>query len=124
MWKNITSVLERTGEAITKAVPQGLVDDDEPPLAQRLQQGWGSVVQSTKHALDATREAVEKEQSRLFSSPVKRDPRLPLDIDALRDAEVVYITERIITMGAIPPRSRHSMTELRPIASWLQSHTC
>lgn len=76
-----------------------MVDGDEPPLAQRLQQGWGSVVQSTKHALDATREAVEKEQSRLFPSPVKRDPRLPLDIEALRDAEVVYITERIITMG-------------------------
>ena len=95
MWKNLTSVLERTGEAITKAVPHGMVDDDEPPLAQRLQQGWGSVVQSTKHALDATREAVEKEQSRLFSSPVKRDPRLPLDIEALRDAEVVYVTEPV-----------------------------
>lgn len=99
MWKNITSALERTGEAITNAVPPGMVDDDEAPLAQRLQQGWGSVVQSTKHALDATREAVEKEQSRLFNSPVKRDPRLPLDMEALRDAEVVYITERIITMG-------------------------
>jgi tensin len=29
----------------------------------------------------------------------KRDPKLPLDVDALRDANVVYITDRIITMG-------------------------
>lgn len=104
MWKSFSSALERTGEAITKAVPHGKIPDtvdnvNEPPLAQRLSQGWGSVVEATKQAVDATREAVEKEQIRFFSSPTRRDPRLPLDMEALRDAEVVYITERIITMG-------------------------
>jgi tensin len=57
-------------------------------------------VEATKNVVDETRKVVEKEQSRLFAvGPVRRDPRLPLDVDALRDAEVVYITERIITMS-------------------------
>lgn len=69
-------------------------------LSQRFQKGWGSVMEATKHAVEATREAVEKEQSRLFSQQqMRRDPSLPLDVEALRDAEVVYITDRLISMS-------------------------
>lgn len=71
---------------------------------------WSSVVESTKQAaeatkiatmeaMDATKEVVETSRTnieRQFLKKVyyKRDPRLPLDVDALRDAEVVYITDR------------------------------
>jgi hypothetical protein len=71
---------------------------------------WSSVVESTKQAaeatkiitkeaMDATIEAVETSRSSierqfLKKGIYKRDPRLPLDVDALRDAEVVYITDR------------------------------
>jgi hypothetical protein len=71
---------------------------------------WSSVVESTKQAAKATKiitkeamnatiEAVETsrsniEQQFLTKGFYKRDPGLPLDVDALRDAEVVYITDR------------------------------
>jgi len=71
-----------------------------------------NVVESTKHIVNETRETLEKEQARiqatapsLFnrgqggSGPYKRDPSLPLDVEALRDAEVVYITDRIVTLS-------------------------
>lgn len=71
---------------------------------------WSTVVESTKQAaeatkavtkeaMDATKEAVETSRSNierqfLKKGFYKRDPRLPLDAEALRDAEVVYITDR------------------------------
>lgn len=69
-----------------------------------------NVVESTKHIVNETRETLEKEQARiqatapsLFrgggSGPYKRDPALPLDVEALRDAEVVYVTDRIVTLS-------------------------
>lgn len=77
--------------------------DKQQEVLKGLQLGWGSVVEATKHAVEATKEVVEKEQARLEATfrkgPYKRDPKLPLDVDALRDAEVVYITDRLITMG-------------------------
>lgn len=111
MWKNIN--LSETAKGLSASLQQASATiqqkaeeakDADTPLGSRLRQNWGSVVEATKHAVDETRKVVEKEQTRLFSAtpnnvPVKRDPRLPLDVDALRDAEVVYITERIITMS-------------------------
>jgi len=77
--------------------------DKQQEMLKGLQLGWGSVIEATKHAVEATKEVVEKEQARLEATfrkgPYKRDPKLPLDVDALRDAEVVYITDRLITMG-------------------------
>jgi protein-tyrosine phosphatase len=68
-----------------------------------------SVMESTKHIVDETREVLEKEQARIqatapsfFSKgggPYKRDINLPLDVEALRDAEVVYVTDRIVTLS-------------------------
>ena len=73
-------------------------------VLKNLQMGWSSVIEGTKQAVEATREAVELEKSRLEQTFLrkgfyKRDPKLPLDAEALRDAEVVYITDRIITMS-------------------------
>jgi len=78
-------------------------DETKQEVLTNLSKGWGSVVSATKSAVEATRETIEKEQTRLQATftkgPYRRDPKLPLDADALRDAEVVYITDRIITMG-------------------------
>jgi hypothetical protein len=76
---------------------------------------WSSVVETTKRAAeatkDATMEAVEATKGAVEASRsnlehkflrkgfYKRDPKLPLDAEALRDAEVVYVTDRIITMS-------------------------
>mmetsp|Transcript_331 Transcript_331/g.819 ORF Transcript_331/g.819 Transcript_331/m.819 type:complete len:794 (+) Transcript_331:54-2435(+) len=67
-------------------------------------------IEKTKHVVEDSRTNLERQfqlaQNHL--NPVgghrkgvfyKRDPQLPLDVDALRDANVVYITDRIITMG-------------------------
>ena len=72
-----------------------------------LKSWTNSVVQGTKHLVDETREVWEKEQARIQATapslfnrgPYKRDVNLPLDVDALRDAEVVYITDRIVTLS-------------------------
>jgi len=78
---------------------------DAEEIANRLKHGWGNMMQATKKAVSDARVAVEKEQTRLTARlshpdrPKRRDPSLPLDVDALRDAEVVYITDRILTMS-------------------------
>lgn len=77
---------------------------------------WSTVVETTKKAAEdtkraaddavmATKDAVEisrstlERQFQLKKGFYKRDLKLPLDVEALRDAEVVYITDRIITMS-------------------------
>ena len=70
---------------------------------------WGNAIaESTKNIVNETQKTLEKEQARiqanapsLFSKggPYKRDVNLPLDVEALRDAEVVYITDRIVTLS-------------------------
>jgi C2 domain of PTEN tumour-suppressor protein len=73
-------------------------------LASKLKSGWGTLVQSTKQTLHKTQLVVEQEQLRLAARwnsdrPYRRDPALPLDVEALRDAEVVYVTDRLLTMS-------------------------
>lgn len=89
-------------------IREGIASFDKQKQSEmlgRLQMGWGSVVEASTRAIEATREAVEKEQTRLQAAgflkggPYKRDPSLPLDVEALRDAEVVYVTDRLITMS-------------------------
>eukprot|EP00584_Thalassiosira_punctigera_P005626 CAMPEP_0172531152 /NCGR_PEP_ID=MMETSP1067-20121228/4667_1 /TAXON_ID=265564 ORGANISM="Thalassiosira punctigera, Strain Tpunct2005C2" /NCGR_SAMPLE_ID=MMETSP1067 /ASSEMBLY_ACC=CAM_ASM_000444 /LENGTH=513 /DNA_ID=CAMNT_0013315499 /DNA_START=50 /DNA_END=1588 /DNA_ORIENTATION=- len=70
---------------------------------------WGTaVVESTKNIVNETQKTLEKEQARIQANapslfarggPYKRDPNLPLDVEALRDAEVVYVTDRIVTLS-------------------------
>ncbi|KAL7537743.1 hypothetical protein ACHAXR_008028 [Thalassiosira sp. AJA248-18] len=74
-----------------------------------LRNWTNTVVESTKNIVNETQKQLEKEQARIQASapslfskgggPYKRDPNLPLDVEALRDAEVVYITDRIVTLS-------------------------
>jgi len=69
-----------------------------------LKSGWGNVLNATKEVTKQAVETIEKEQTRIqarlfHKGPYKRDISLPLDTESLRDAEVVYITDRLITLG-------------------------
>jgi len=74
-----------------------------------LKSTWTSALTATKAATQQAIQTLEKEQTkiqaRLFHSkkngmgPYLRDISLPLDTPSLRDAQVVYITDRLITMG-------------------------
>uniref|UniRef100_A0A7S4V951 Phosphatidylinositol-3,4,5-trisphosphate 3-phosphatase n=1 Tax=Ditylum brightwellii TaxID=49249 RepID=A0A7S4V951_9STRA len=71
-------------------------------LTSTLITSWKNVESFSKRAVDAARDAAERERIRLQLQLNKRnaqigDPNLPLDVEALKDAEVVYITDRIIT---------------------------
>lgn len=123
------------GPGIGGLFPGGAVDMpniDKEKVLKNLQMGWSTVVESTKRtveatkgAVEATKEAVELERSRIEQNFLrkkgfyKRDPKLPLDVDALRDAEVVYITDRIITMShpALASNVNPSVTAERKLAA-------
>jgi tensin len=75
-------------------------------LFKNFQTGWSSVMEHTKQGIKNAQSAVEAEQQKLAkqlqrarTAMQKRDPKLPLDVPALRDAQVVYITDRLITMS-------------------------
>mmetsp|Transcript_24461 Transcript_24461/g.67592 ORF Transcript_24461/g.67592 Transcript_24461/m.67592 type:complete len:573 (+) Transcript_24461:250-1968(+) len=97
---------------------------------------WSSVVETTRKAAEetkraaedavvATKDAVETSRStlerqfQLKKGFYKRDPNLPLDVEALRDAEVVYITDRIITMShpATASKMMSAITAERKLAA-------
>ncbi|KAL3797386.1 hypothetical protein HJC23_010512 [Cyclotella cryptica] len=97
-----------TGSNWTASLTTSLSDKQSQKAVLTSLRSWTtSVVQSTKHLVDETREVWEKEQARIQATapslfargPYKRDVHLPLDVDALRDAEVVYITDRIVTLS-------------------------
>ena len=81
-------------------------EDNNPINWDAIRSGWGNVVNATKEvtkeAIGKIEEEQTKIQARLFQNnngPYKRDLNLPLDVESLRDAEVVYITDRLISMG-------------------------
>jgi hypothetical protein len=90
---------------------------------------WSSVVETTKRAAEdavvATKDVVEtsrtnlERQFHIKKGYYKRDIKLPLDVEALRDAEVVYITDRIITMShpAKPSNVNSAITAERTLAA-------
>jgi hypothetical protein len=121
--QSIQESLDKAGDTITKTAqtiakkPVQNVNIDEPseeidnteenpqPLTDRLKKGWGTVLQVTRQVVQEAKEVVEKEQYRIAARlqdpdrPRRRDPSLALDVEALEDAEVVYITDRIITLS-------------------------
>lgn len=147
--KGLTEALEKTGDAITQAATKAThrepattaegaeeegeqhashsmvnLDINKAKMLKNLQMGWSSVVEGTKQAVEATKEAVELERSRLEQNFLrkgfyKRDPKLPLDVEALRDAEVVYVTDRILTMShpAMASSVNPSITAGRKLAA-------
>jgi tensin len=103
---------------------------DKEKLFKNFQAGWSSVVETTKRTIDETKKAVETNQIKLEQGITqtlqfrkkgfyKRDPNLPLDVQALRDAQVVYITDRIITMShpAMPSTVNPTITGERKLAA-------
>uniref|UniRef100_A0A7S3LC95 Phosphatidylinositol-3,4,5-trisphosphate 3-phosphatase n=1 Tax=Amphora coffeiformis TaxID=265554 RepID=A0A7S3LC95_9STRA len=75
-------------------------------LLKNFQSGWTTVMEQTKQGIKTAQSAVEAEQQKMAkriqrarTALQKRDPKLPLDVPALRDAQVVYITDRLITLS-------------------------
>lgn len=111
--------LENLEKEVADASVKGDVTSSAPSMLSmpkvdkdKVMNIWSTVVKAaedTKRAADdavlATKEAVETSRSnlerqfQLKKGFYKRDLKLPLDVEALRDAEVVYITDRIITMS-------------------------
>ena len=97
--------------------------------ADKMFSMWSSVVENTKRAAEdavvATKDVVEtsrtnlERQFHIKKGFYKRDINLPLDVEALRDAEVVYITDRIITMShpAKPSNVNSAITAERKLAA-------
>lgn len=124
-------------ESVVSKLNQNKKDNDDEKkkkkdvIISNLIGGWGSMVEATQRAAEATKEAVEKERERILHDTAglfngnqntmirRRDPKLPLDADALRDTEVVYITDRIITMGhpAIQSSTHRNLTAERKLAA-------
>lgn len=86
------------------------IPDKPHEMLSSFGQGWSNILESTKQSMRQAeqkveaswKQAEEKVKAHLAkakTSYYKRDPSLPLDVEALKDAEVVYITDRIITMG-------------------------
>lgn len=69
---------------------------DKEKVLQNLQFGWSSIVETTKQTVSNTKQFVEVTNAKLEENFAlrkkgfyKRDRKLPLDTDSLRDAEVV-----------------------------------
>ena len=99
--------------------------------------GWTTkIAESTKEIVNEAQRAVEKEQARIRETAPSlfghrgndddddgyyytRDVNLALDVESLRDAEVVYITDRIISMGhpALQSTTNGDITPRRKLAA-------
>jgi tensin len=107
-----SSVVGRYARA-EESEPAVVVEKQADALFKNLQVGWSSVVESTKSVVESTKAGIkvaqvklEEEQHKLTeriskarSAYYKRDLELPLDVVALKDAEVVYLTDRLITLS-------------------------
>jgi len=94
----------------------------EPELVKHLSRGWGNVMEATKQTISATRKVIEDEITHFNTGSGKfqeRDLALPLDSVALRDTEVIYITDRLISMGhpAVQSENNLELTPARKLAA-------
>ena len=102
--------------------------------------GWTTkIAESTKEIVNEAQRTIEKEQARIRETAPSlfyghrgnddddnndgyyytRDVNLALDVESLRDAEVVYITDRIISMGhpALQSTTDGDITPMRKLAA-------
>lgn len=74
-------------------------------MLSSLKNTWTNFAQATQTVTHNAIQNIEKEQEiikaklGLQKGPYKRDLTLPLDTESLKDAQVIYITDRLITMG-------------------------
>ena len=105
-----TTEQQQQQQQTTTVFPPTLAAIPPPPppaFLTNLSKGWNNVVHSTKSGLQQAetklKQQHEKLQEQLSKAKVQyiyqRDPSLPLDVPALRDAHMVYITNRILTLG-------------------------
>ena len=85
-------------------IKDNLSKPESNEMFNSIKSSWGNVVTATREVTKQAVETIEKEQTRIQASlfkngPYKRDISQSLDTESLRDAEVVYITDRIITMS-------------------------
>ena len=117
-----------TVESVTKS-QQGEVVSSEG-IYKNFQLGWSSVVESTKVGLQKASQVVEEQQSKIqlamkeaqneANGIVRPRPlHLPLDVAALQDAQVVYLTDRILTLShpAMASASNGEITAERKLAA-------
>eukprot|EP00592_Proboscia_alata_P025291 CAMPEP_0194443790 /NCGR_PEP_ID=MMETSP0176-20130528/126906_1 /TAXON_ID=216777 /ORGANISM="Proboscia alata, Strain PI-D3" /LENGTH=975 /DNA_ID=CAMNT_0039270085 /DNA_START=542 /DNA_END=3469 /DNA_ORIENTATION=- len=116
-----------------------------PPVAAAQQ--WNSFLSNTRHAFENTKANLQQTHQEIVAAthagqnPLvaavdivrsqndtsnpntapfpRRTPQMPLDTEALRDAEVVYITDRVITMGhpAMQSSTNGDITPSRKLAA-------
>jgi hypothetical protein len=101
-----TAATDTAAATIATATATIAVPNKQQELLKNFQTGWTSVVQTTRQSIVKAQEAVEETQHKVQermrqarTSLAKRDPSLPLDVPALKDAQVVYVTDRLISMG-------------------------
>lgn len=127
--KNFTEAFDNVGDSreteMNATRKEGNTIQSQEVL-QGFQKGWSSVVENTKISVKKAQEAVEREQFRIQQqiqsralASRRRDIKLPLDVKALKDAEVVYLTDRIIAMGhpSKASRSDPNITPQRKLAA-------
>mmetsp|Transcript_36980 Transcript_36980/g.54294 ORF Transcript_36980/g.54294 Transcript_36980/m.54294 type:complete len:914 (-) Transcript_36980:222-2963(-) len=99
---------------------------DSPKRNPFTKERWGSILESTRKittsVIDSTKHQIQQQHEAFLHSTTPRNRRatsLPLDTEALRDAEVVYITDRLITMGhpAMQSSSDGDITPIRKLAA-------
>lgn len=98
--KNTSTATDPTHIGPTIAV----IPTKNDEVLSSLKSTWTNFAKATQNVTQSAIQNIEREQTkiqaRLFQKgPYKRDLSLPLDTESLRDAEVVYITDRLITMG-------------------------
>ncbi|GKY99303.1 hypothetical protein MPSEU_000885400 [Mayamaea pseudoterrestris] len=115
---------------------------EQQDLLSSFKTGWTSVVEQTKasmivaeekaRALQLQAEDTLKQQQALLEKRIQsartayntRDINLPLDVPALKDAQVVYVTDRLIAMShpamASPDGSITAERKLAAVAHMLQ----
>lgn len=64
-----------------------------------ITESWNSVVMTTQETLKQQQQNLKAQLSKARTKFYIRDESLPLDVPALKDAEVCYVTSRLITMG-------------------------
>jgi len=85
--------------------------------------GWSSIMEAAVNVVEKTKnnamEKREKIKEILKPGPYKREKSLPLDVVSLKDAELVYVTDRIIAMGhpAMQSNSDGDITSFRKLAA-------
>jgi len=114
---NAAAAAEATQAEGPETAAASAAAEKQKQLLQNLSVGWSTVVESTKSHLKQAQHTFQEETQRASqvlkeeqqkmqrslkkarSQFYKRSLDLPLDVEALKDAEVVYLTSRIITMS-------------------------